>query len=208
MAITTYAQLKTAMENWSERTDFSAREAEFIALGEAEIKRDLARFGLRLREMVTRTSLTPSSGAATLPTDFMTMITVQARESAPRRLEYKTQDWLDEAYPDGDSSPPSFYTLIGGSLYMYPLTTSDIRITYYAYPAALSDAATTNWLLTKYPDVYLWASLKQAEIWASNVDGVAKYNGLYTGALEGLKSAAFGAAMTPGTSRSASQAAQ
>ena len=208
MSIGTYAQLQTAMENYAERTDFTSLLPDFITLAEAEMRRDFARLGLRLREAVTRTNLTPSSGACTLPTDYMAMKTVQARESNPIRLEFKSEDWTDEAYPDGSSGVPVFYTIVGATLYMFPLTTSDIRITYFAYPAALSVSNTTNWLLTKYPDVYLWAASKQLEIYAGNLEGAAKYGGLYNASLDGLKQAAMGADITPGTSRTASIGAQ
>lgn len=208
MAISTYAELQTALSNWTDRTDLTARYGEFIAIAESEIKRDFARLALRLREMEDREDLAPTAGACTLPADFVAMIKVQARTSAPRRLEFKPRDWLDEAYPDGASGDPAFYTIYGGLLYMFPLTTSSIRIDYYAYPPALSDAATTNWLLTKYPDVYLWASVKHLRLYVSNTQGAAEANALYLAALDGLKGAKFGSALTPGTSRTAAQAAQ
>lgn len=208
MAITTYSELQTALSNWMERTDLTARYPEFIAVAESEMRRDLARLDLRLREMETRTDLAPTSGVCTLPTDFMAVKSAQARTTLPRRLEYKSPDWLDEAYPDGASGNPSFFTIVGASLYMFPLTTSSIRLTYYAYPAVLSDAATTNWLLTKYPDVYLWGALKQFAVFLYDDQNTAKFATLYGSALAALKSAAMGSRMSPGTSRTASQAAQ
>ena len=38
----------------------------------------------------------------------------------------------------------------------------DIKFTYYARFTALSADADTNWLLTKHPDIYLFASLAEA----------------------------------------------
>lgn len=207
MSITTFAELKTAIENWEERTDFSAREDEFVALAEADIRRELARHNLRLREQETRTDVTPSSGTVTLPSDFQAMKTVQVRTSSPRRLEYKTMEWLNEAYPDGASGNPSFYGIVGGTLYMFPLSTSDMRLEYYAYPTALSGSTSANWLLTKYPDVYLYASLKQVKIYDMNEAGVARYDALFKGALASLSAAGFGAEMTPGTGRTAATTA-
>ena len=40
MAITTYAELKTAISNWLDRTDLDDRIPEFIALAEARHRRD------------------------------------------------------------------------------------------------------------------------------------------------------------------------
>lgn len=202
MAITTFSELKTAVLAWAERTDLTAYDDDFVTLADAQIRRDLAGQSIRVRDMETTTDLTPTSGVVTLPTNFLAMKRVQARTSSPRRLEYKPQDWLDEAYPDGAEGDPSFYTVAGTSLSMFPLTDSDIRITYYAYPTALSDNDPTNWLLTKYPDVYLFAGLVQLELYTGNTEGVAKWLGAYSAALQGLAAAGADEAITAGTTRS------
>ena len=140
MAITTYAELQTAIGDWAERTDLSSQHTTFISLAESRIKKTFASAGLRLRESETRSDLTPTSGVCTLPSDYAAMKKVQARTSAPRRLEFKTMDWLDEAYPDGASGDPSFYTILGGSLYILPIPTVSQTV-YVEY-------ASKNWATT------------------------------------------------------------
>lgn len=206
MALDTYANLKTAVLAWSERSDLTSYNTDFVTLCEMRIRTELAEQGKRPREMETTTDLTPTAGVCTLPTDFMAMKRVQARTSSPRRLEYRTLDWLDEAYPDGASGDPSFYTVMGttagtSTLRMFPLTTSNIRVTYYAYPAVLSDANTTNWLLTKYPNVYLYGTLLELEIFAGNDAGAQKWLGFFKGAVQGIANGALDDAITPGTGR-------
>jgi hypothetical protein len=208
MAIGTFAELSTAILGWAERSDLSALVPDFISLADARIRTKLAEAQLRLREMETTADLTPSSGVATLPTDFMAMIRVQSRTSPTRRLEYKSQDWLDEAYPAGDSGYPSFYSMSGSSLRMYPLTTSDIRITYWAYPAPITSLNTTNWLLTKYPNVYLYASLIELELYALNKDGAQVWATALDVAVESLSNAGKTDSFTSGTSKTSSTHAQ
>ena len=41
MAITTYSELQTAIDNWLARTDLAGRSPEFIALAEARMNREL-----------------------------------------------------------------------------------------------------------------------------------------------------------------------
>ena len=41
MAITTYAELQTALDNWLARTDLQSRTPEFITLAEARMNREL-----------------------------------------------------------------------------------------------------------------------------------------------------------------------
>lgn len=45
----------------------------------------------------------------------------------------------------------------------------------FRYHQALDIASATNWLLTTYPDVYLYESLKQAAVFFKDFDGVSAY---------------------------------
>lgn len=204
MAITSFSTLKTAILTWADRSDLTAVDDDFVNLADARIRKDFAGQSIRVRDMETITDLTPSSGVVTLPTNFLAMKRVLAVTSPVRRLEFRPQNWTDEAYPDGASGNPSFYTVVGSSLYMFPLTTSDIRLTYYAYPTALSDDDPTNWLLTKYPDVYLYAGLVELELYTGNTEGVAKWLAAYQAALEALSNSGADEAVTSGTTRASS----
>jgi hypothetical protein len=82
MAITTYAELKTAIENWLDHTLFTARIPEFIALFEACANRKL-----RARQQETSTNLTPSNGSVALPNDYLAWRRVTWTGSARVELE-------------------------------------------------------------------------------------------------------------------------
>jgi len=205
MAIDTFTNLKTAIGNWSDRADFITTYGDdYVTLADARVRKDLARAQIRVREMVTRADLTPSSGVCTLPSDFMAMIAVQCRASDPTVLTYKPVSWLNEAYPDGASGTPAYYGIEGGSLYMFPLTTSDIRIVYYAYPAALSADNEENWLLTKYPDIYLYAGLVELKAHEQDAEGMQHWISMLTAAVDGLRDSSFGADVSHGTTMGAS----
>lgn len=201
MAITTYAQLQTAIQAWSERTDLASYVTDFITLTESRIKKSFGK--VRLRPMETIDDLTPAAGICTLPTDFLAMKTVRALTSPTRRLEYATEDWMEEAYPSTEAGVPGFYTVVGSSLTMKPATSSDIRITYWATPPALSDAATTNWLLTAHPEIYLYGGLLELETFAENDEGIAKWGTLFVGAVQSLEGMEVSDAITSGTARRA-----
>ena len=49
MSISTYSELKTAVENWLDRADLTERVPEFISLGEARIARRLRVRGIEQR---------------------------------------------------------------------------------------------------------------------------------------------------------------
>lgn len=161
MAITTFAQLKTALSDWSDQgTSLDSYLEDFITL-----TTDSFNFGaqgmepLRVREMVAVTSLTPSSNVCTLPTDYLEYRRVVEKASIRRDLRYIAPTAVEQYYPDRASGLASDFTIIGSSLYMYPLSTNDIELTYYQKIPALSVSNTTNWLLTKHPTLYLHGGL-------------------------------------------------
>jgi hypothetical protein len=205
MSLATFSDLTSAIKSWSDRTDVSdALIADMITLADARIRKDLARNEIRTREMESRTDLSVSSGEATLPDDFMAMKAVQARESNPVILTYKPISWLNEAYPDGATATPSFYGIEGDTLYMFPRTTSDIRIVYFSYPEVLSSSNDDNWLLTKYPDIYLHAGLVELRVYEENDEAMQREISLLTAAFDGLDKSSFGAMYGTGTTRGAS----
>src|SRR5437899_475493 len=66
MAFTTYAELQAAIASWLARDDLTAYIPDFITIFEAAAARKLK---VRLQESTT--TLTPSSGVATIPTDYL-----------------------------------------------------------------------------------------------------------------------------------------
>jgi hypothetical protein len=163
MSITTYAELKTAVENWLDHQLFTNRVPEFIALFEAAANRRL-----RVRQMETSTNLTPSSGAATLPSDYLAWRRVTWTGSTRVELEYVHPSYLQAAYPSSPTDVPRIFTIEGSILKIRPVDDTALEFDYYEKIDALSDSATTNWLLTAHPDLYLFGSLVEAELFGVN----------------------------------------
>ncbi len=161
MAITTYAQLQTAIASWLARSDLTSTIPDFITLCETTLNRNL-----RCREMMHTTTLTPSSGTATLPTDYVAWRRVTGSLGQP--LEYAEPDWLYGAYPTAASGTAGYFTIEGESLIVRPSDDTALTFSYYKKIPALADA--TNWLLTKYPDVYLFGSLVEADVFIKDPD--------------------------------------
>jgi len=157
MAISTYSELQTAITNWLSRSDITnARILEAIALFEAVANRRL-----RVRQQETAGSLTPSSGSATLPTDYLSWRRVTWTGSTRRELEYVEPSYLQAAYPTSESGYPDVFTIEGSTLRIRPIDATALDFLYYAKVAALSNSATDNWLLTAHPDLYLFGSLTE-----------------------------------------------
>lgn len=162
MTISTYVELQTAIQDWYEdRADLQPFAVDFITLAEAYFN-----LNLRVRQMETSTDLTPDSGGVcTLPTDYIEAKRVVELASIRRPLEYISEDAADEYYPTRFASLSCHYMILGDSLTALPISSNDIELTYYQEIPALSVQNTTNWLLTKLPNLYLHTCLMYAAEW-------------------------------------------
>jgi hypothetical protein len=158
MSITTYSELRTAVENWIGRTDLTDRVPEFITLFEAHANRKL-----RVRQMETSTTLTPSSGSATLPADYLQWRRVTWTGSPRQELEYVHPAIVQAYYSTTPEGRPRMFTIEGSTLKIRPTDTTGLEFDYYQKVAALDTGSnTTNWLLTAHPDAYLFGALTEA----------------------------------------------
>ena len=163
MAITTYSELQAAVGNWLDHGLFAARIPEFIALFEAAANRRL-----RVREQEASTMLTPSSGAAALPADYLAWRRVTWTGSPRVELQYVHPSYLQAAYPSTPSARPRVFTIEGATLKIRPLDGTALELDYFQKIPALSEGAATNWLLAAHPDLYLFGALVEAEMFGVN----------------------------------------
>jgi hypothetical protein len=164
MAITSYSELQTAIANWPNRADttFTNRVPEFITLFEDWFNRNV-----RVRPMQAVATLTPSSGIATVPSDFLSAQRLTWTGSPRSELEYQHPSYIQAAFPDTPSGTPQFYTIEGSStggsrIKVRPTSDTDLELGYYQKLTPLSTSATTNWLLDSHRDIYLYGSLAEA----------------------------------------------
>lgn len=173
MAISTFSELKTAVANWIDRTDLSARIPEFITLFEAQVNRRLM-----VRPQTTSTTITMSSGSGSLPSDYLEWKRVTWDGSTDRELDYVTPSFLRSYNPTGASSDPTYFTIEGGTIKVARLSDTSLDLLYSQKVPALSDSATTNWLLTSHPDAYLFGSLTMCATFTSDAENGKAWNAL------------------------------
>jgi len=183
VSISTYAQLQAAVANWLHRTDLTAQIQDFIALAEARLSADID-----ARPMEARTTLTATAGSAwvTLPSDMLEMRRLSVSGAgAVRVLKYATPDQIDSDYPMAVSACPAVFAVIGSQLQLAPVPDSDyaLEITYLQRIPALSDSNTTNWLLTGFPNAYLYGALVAAQPYLIDDDRLPMFRELYAEAV-------------------------
>lgn len=166
MSITSYAELQTAVANWLARDDLTSYIPDFITLFECTAIRRL-----RVRLSETSTTLTPSSGIATVPTDLLGFKRVTWTGSPRVDLVYVHPSYFEGLFAERQSGTPSNYTLEGTSLKVGPLSDTDLDVVYYDRTPAVSGSL--NWLFTNYPDAYLFGTLVEAEAFNKDAEKAA-----------------------------------
>jgi hypothetical protein len=150
MALVNYTDLQGAVADWMARSDLTARIPDFIVMAEARFNRQL-----RMSGMVTSGTISLTAGVATLPATYLEWIACEwDGASRDQTLVYREPDsehWRRLYRPNGD---PQMFTIIGSSLKVRPVGAGSVILDYYR---TIPDLATntTNWLMTKSPDLYL-----------------------------------------------------
>jgi hypothetical protein len=167
MAISTYSELNTAVANWLDRDDLTDRIPEFIALCEARFNRLL-----RIRAMEYKQTASTVSGQRNLalPTGFIQMRNLQINTSPIVPMQYVTPEIYDRLYGSTLTGTPQMYTIIADEIQLGPIPGSvlTIEMLFYKKFDALTALATTNWMITNAPDVYLYGCLLEAEPFIMN----------------------------------------
>jgi hypothetical protein len=163
MSITSYAELQAAIGGWLGHDLFTATIPDFITLFEAAANRRL-----RVRQQEATATLTPASGAATLPADYLAWRRVTWTGSPRVELDYVEPSWLQAAYPTSPARTPTVFTIEGSTLKVRPVDATALELLYYQRIPALSDVATANWLLAAHPDLYLFGAMVEAELFGVN----------------------------------------
>jgi len=168
MAISNYTELQTAVANWLDRDDLSARIPEFIELCEARFNRTL-----RIRAMETLDeSVDTVAGTSTiaLPTGYIQMRDIHLIANPIVQLQYVTPEIYNRIYAGSSSGKPQVYTIIANNIKFGPTpdVVYDVSMLYYKKFDALSDSSPTNWVITNAPDVYLYGALLEAEPFLMN----------------------------------------
>ena len=190
MALTTYAELKTSVGDWLNRTDLATAISDFVSLAEAQIERQL-----RTRQMIVRANATFAAAAeyGTVPDDFLEVKAIKINTNPVTNLTFQTIDAMDSLSNTTylSSGKPLYFSVVGGQFRLLPIPDGEYtaELVYYAKLAKLSNTNTTNWLLTQAPDVYLYGSLLQAAPYLQDDARIQTWATLYERALNDLRTA-------------------
>jgi len=173
VALDSYSNLKAAIASHLDRDDLTSYIDDFIDLAEARHKRDI-----RIRELVSSGSITVDARTENLPTGFLEGISFRLLTDPVTPLQYVAPEEMARLRSE-TSGKPKFYTILGTTIEFDKVADSAYTgdFLYHKSATALSDANTSNEILVRAPDAYLYACLLAAapflqddariEVWAS-----------------------------------------
>lgn len=186
MALDTYANLQTSVINFSHRSDLDAMIPDFIRLAEDKV---YALIESDRQDVKTTLEMVADQEFVTLPTDFIEFRSLAiANNGYTDTLDYLAPDQYQNQYTDTTTGFPRVYTIIGDALYARPIADDAYTLTaiYSARLATLSVSNTTNWLLTNYPMVYLYASLEQLAKYIKDEAATLAHQAIWTDLVMGI----------------------
>jgi hypothetical protein len=172
MAIGTYAELLTALENHLDDYDLDDRLPEFVTLGEARIGREV-----KARQMEQRVSTTPTTVYVNVPSDFVSIRGVRIQGTTIGFMDFITPDAFFAGFASSNAGLSNKYTIFGDEIIFPTVPTGNVELWYYKKLAALSSA--TNTLFTTNPDLYLYAALCPSAPFLLNDKRIQVWEGLY-----------------------------
>ena len=159
MALANYDNLKDAILTEFSRNDtgFVNGLADFILRGEAVLNRRLRTHQMRA---TTNVSLSSSNSTASLPTGFLSDIDLYHTDDLSQLSMATDKDLI--YWGSSSSGKPALYR-VGATIFEFERPADQnytLKSIYYKANTLTSDG--TNWLLTNYPDAYLYASCFEA----------------------------------------------
>ena len=156
MSLSTYAELKSSVANWLNRTDLTTEIPDFIKLAETRIAHEV-----RLPTIEKTASMTLNAqGAVAIPADFLELIDVFYNDKPLDRISLTQLRGLTPR-----SGVPVCFARDGKELVFFPTPatqTDTLVVKYYYQVPDLNDSATTNDLFATIPEMYLFGALSEA----------------------------------------------
>ena len=183
----TYAELKTQIAEYLNRSDLTNQLDTFIKNTEAEVNRKL-----RHKDMVKRVIANADNQYLQLPGDWLGAINVDLQGTNPsvslKQLSLESMDDYRTANDD-PTGQPVYFAIDGDTMELAPTPSGsyNLQLVYYAEIPPLGPTNTENFLSRTAPDVYLYGALKHASIYLMEDERLPVFAGYFEKAMEELR---------------------
>lgn len=180
MTITSYSTLVAAIVDRMNDSALSTFAPEFIQMAEAMFNRRL--FNLEAEGTAT-IGTTAGVESLAFPTDFVQLRSIHLNTDPRVLLEPMSADNIRHYWAARTTGKPQNYAISSDEIILAPAPDGvyTVTMTYVRTLTALSASATTNWLLEKHPDIYLYGALIHAEFRGWNDDRLPLLNNAVEG---------------------------
>jgi hypothetical protein len=186
MPFTNYVELQAELADWLNRSDLTANIKAFITLAEKFLSRQL-----RCEEQRSILPISITGEYFPLPPTFRLAENVAMTDAQGCEIEYVTpQAFIGKKQIYAPSGKPRFFTFVGRQMRFAPVPDTasyDAQLDYYAEIPPLDDVNQTNWVLDKYPDLYLYGSLWYANQFLRDAEGIVFASQSLTDAIEAVR---------------------
>ena len=185
MAFDTYSELQTEIADWLRRSNLTSKIQTFIAMAETKMSEDL---DAKAMETTTTLSTVANNAYVNLPSDFRNMKRLILVSDPSPPLKYASPEELSSDYQYSETSQSMIYTIIGSQIQLAPVPGSvySLSLVYERFIPALSDNNTTNWLLTRSPNAYLFGALMMAQPFLVNDQRYPLFQQMYLDAINAI----------------------
>jgi hypothetical protein len=183
MALDTYAGLKTVIASYVDR-DLADNVDDFIDLAEVKHRADI-----RLREQLVRHPFIVVNRYASLPVGYLGGKTIRLMTDPVTPLQHVEQEKMDRVRRETEGRPLSYTIHEQIEFDRPPDENYSAEIIYYKEVTPLSDSNTTNVILGKSPDAYLYGALACTASWLMHDERVPMWESMYQEAIARLHKA-------------------
>lgn len=192
----TYQGLCNKISDTLNRQDLTSVIPDFTVLATSRIERDMAR--IRHPLGITRAIATVENNYVPLPNDYLAVYQLMDQDtsislaylSPDQSMTVQSQGWNPDQTPFPVLPPyysPTgtqiYYTIIGNTIRIIPPPDTNsptmLDLWYFAQLTNLSTTSPTNWVLTNFPDLYLYGSLAHTAPYLKNDERLSVWENMY-----------------------------
>jgi hypothetical protein len=193
-AVLTYDSLVTNVRQYLERpndTKLDARIPDFVTLAESRIAADLKLLGT---QQVVVGSFTIGDPVIEKPAYWRDTVSINYTNASNRKvaLRMRTYEFCRAYAPvEATQGDPKYYAEYDTGHFLVaptPVAAYELELLYHARLEPLDSANQQNWLSFNTPQLLLYATMLEAQLWLKNDDKIAVWKGQYDEARASLTS--------------------
>jgi hypothetical protein len=187
MALTTYDELKASIADFLNRDDLTSVIPDFITLAETAMNREVRHW-----RMEKRADANLDTQYTALPNDFLESIRMSLTTADTNTLEMVNAFQISNlrAQNLNTTGRPVNFAISDGSIEVFPTpdTSYTLEMLYYEKIDTLNSGNTSNWVLTNFPDAYLYGALVHSAPYLAEDARANTWAALYQKAINDINS--------------------